>query len=120
MRFRALLRGADPDKLGSRLDDARRSGIHALQQFARILARDVDAVRNAFAEAWSSGQAEGQINILKTLKRAMFWPRMHRIVAGTNAASPINRSSRKVTKTQPKWPLTPPSLHEITWVGTFR
>ncbi|WP_161915514.1 transposase [Methylosinus sp. C49] len=34
--------------------------------------RFTDAVRNAIAEPWSSGQAEGQINRLKTLKRAMF------------------------------------------------
>lgn len=53
-------------------EDARHSGIHALQQFARTLARDIDAVRNAIVEPWSSGQAEGQINRLKTLKRAMF------------------------------------------------
>jgi hypothetical protein len=59
-------------KLGSWLDDARHSGIHALQQFARTLARAFDAVRNAIAEPWSSGQAEDQINRLKTLKRAMF------------------------------------------------
>lgn len=72
MRFRGVLRGADPDKLVSWLDDARHSGIHALQQFARTLARDSDAVRNAIAEPWRSGQAEGQINRLKTLKRAMF------------------------------------------------
>ena len=57
---------------GSWLDDARHSGIRALQQFARMLSRDIDAVRNAIAEPWSSGQAEGQINRLKTLKRAMF------------------------------------------------
>ena len=44
----------------------------SLQQFARILARDIDAVRNAIAEPWSSDQAKGQINRLKTLKRAMF------------------------------------------------
>ena len=72
MRFRGLLRGADAGKLGSWLDDARHSGIQLLQQFARILSRDIDAVRNAIAEPWSSGQAEGQINRLKTLKRAMF------------------------------------------------
>jgi transposase len=39
MRFRGLLRGADPEKLGSWLDDAHHSGIHALQQFARILTK---------------------------------------------------------------------------------
>jgi transposase len=36
------------------------------------LRRDIDAVRNAIVEHWSSGQAEGQINRLKTLKRAMY------------------------------------------------
>ncbi|WP_246719578.1 hypothetical protein [Methylocystis sp. H62] len=34
--------------------------------------RDIEAVRNAIVEHWSSGQAEGQINRLKTLKRAMY------------------------------------------------
>jgi transposase len=43
-----------------------------MQQFARTLARDLNAVRNAITEPWSSGQAEGQINRLKTLKRAMY------------------------------------------------
>jgi transposase len=42
-----------------------------MQQFARSLIRDIETVRNAIAEPWSSGQAEGQINRLKTLKRAM-------------------------------------------------
>jgi len=71
MRFRSLLCSAAPGKLGSWLDDACRSGIRPLQQFARTLSRDIDAVRNAIAEPWCSGQAEGQINRLKTLKRAM-------------------------------------------------
>lgn len=55
MLFRGILRGAEPDKLGSWLDDARHSGIRALQQFARVLSRDIDAVRNAIVEPWSSG-----------------------------------------------------------------
>ena len=31
-----------------------------------------DAVRNAIMGRWSNGQTEGQINRLKTLKRAMY------------------------------------------------
>jgi transposase len=72
MRFRGLLRGADPGKLGPWLDDAQHSGVRPMQQIARVLSRDIDAVRNAIAEQWSSGQAEGQINRLKALKRAMY------------------------------------------------
>jgi len=34
--------------------------------------RDFDAVKNAIEMPWSNGQAEGQINRLKTLKRAMY------------------------------------------------
>jgi transposase len=72
MRFRGLLKGSDPSKLDRFLHDARRSGIASMQQFARTLKRDQHAVRNAIAEPWSSGQAEGQINRLKTLKRCMY------------------------------------------------
>jgi transposase len=43
-----------------------------MQRLARTLRRDIDAVRNAITEQWSSGQTEGQINRLKTLKRAMY------------------------------------------------
>jgi transposase len=48
------------------------SGIYALQRFAKTLQPDEDAVRHAIAFPWSSGQVEGQINRLKTLKRAMY------------------------------------------------
>jgi transposase len=41
-------------------------------QFARTLTRDIEAVRRAIAEPWSNGQAEGQVNRLKTLKRSMY------------------------------------------------
>jgi len=32
-----------------------------MQQFARRLSRDIEAISNSIAEPWSSGQAEGQI-----------------------------------------------------------
>jgi transposase len=43
-----------------------------MQRFARTVSRDIEAVRHAIAEPWSSGEAECQINRLKTLKRAMY------------------------------------------------
>ena len=72
MRFRGLLRGGTPERLDAWLLDARASGIYAMQRFARTIRQDLDAVRNAVLEPWSNGQTEGQINKLKTLKRAMY------------------------------------------------
>ena len=72
MRFRGILKGADPGKLGPWLDDALSSRIHRMRQFAIKLRQDAAAVRNAITEVWSNGQVEGQINRLKTLKRAMY------------------------------------------------
>jgi len=43
-----------------------------IMRFARVLRRDLDAVNNAIELPWSNGQAEGQVNRLKTLKRAMY------------------------------------------------
>ncbi|HYZ40044.1 MAG TPA: ISL3 family transposase [Stellaceae bacterium] len=72
MRFRGLLRGRTAEKLDIWLNDASRSGIYGIQRFARTLRQDIEAVRNAVLEPWSNGQTEGQINRLKTLKRAMY------------------------------------------------
>jgi transposase len=72
MRFRGILRSKDIQKFDVWLNDAQQSGIYAMQRFARTIRRDVDAVRNALTEGWSNGQTEGQINRLKTLKRAMY------------------------------------------------
>ena len=72
VRFRGLLQGTDASKLDRFLHDARRSRLLSMQQFARTLTRDIEAVKHAIAEPWSSGQAEGQINRLKTLKRSMY------------------------------------------------
>jgi hypothetical protein len=72
MRFRGILRSKKAGKLGILLKDALHSGLYAMQRFARTLRRDIDAVKNAITECWNNGQAEGQINRLKTLKRAMY------------------------------------------------
>ena len=72
MRFRGLLRGGTLERLDAWLIDARASGIYAMQRFARTIRQDLEAVRNAVLEPWSNGQTEGQINKLKTLKRAMY------------------------------------------------
>jgi len=72
MRFRGILKGANPGKLDRWLDDALGSRIHCMRQFAIKLRQDAAAVRNAITEIWSNGQVEGQINRLKTLKRAMY------------------------------------------------
>jgi transposase len=72
MRFRGVFQGKDSDKLGVWLKDAQQSGIYAMQRCARTLRRDSDAVKNAIIEGWSNDQTAGQINRLKTLKRAMY------------------------------------------------
>lgn len=72
MRFRGILRGQQTAPLDAWIDSAIETGIPAIMRFARTLRRDIDAVRDAIELPWSNGQAEGQINRLKTLKRAMY------------------------------------------------
>jgi hypothetical protein len=43
-----------------------------MRRFGKSLRQDIDAVRHAMTEPWSNGQAEGQINRLKTLKRVIY------------------------------------------------
>ena len=72
MRFRGLLGGGTVEGLEVWLNDARKCGIYGMRRFVRTLRQDIEAVRNAVLERWSNGQTEGQINKLKTLKRAMY------------------------------------------------
>ena len=72
MRFRGLFRSGNTSALDDWLTDVGQSGIYALQRFARTIKRDIAAVYNAMTTIWSNGQTEGQINRLKTLKRAMY------------------------------------------------
>ena len=72
MRFRGILRSGDTEGFRRWLKDAHDCGVHALRRFARMLQGDIDAVESALRLPWSNGQTEGQINRLKTLKRAMY------------------------------------------------
>lgn len=72
MRFNGIIRGRQADPLPAWIDDAIESNLAPIVRFARTLNRDLDAVTNAIEMPWSNGQAEGQINRLKTLKRAMY------------------------------------------------
>ncbi|MCR5860410.1 ISL3 family transposase [Mesorhizobium sp. J428] len=72
MRFNGILRSRNPDALDKWIDDAIETELTAIMRFASVLRRDIDAVKNAIELPWSNGQAEGQINRLKTLKRAMY------------------------------------------------
>jgi transposase len=49
---------------------------------------DIDAVRTAIKESWSNGQTEGQINRLKTLKRAMYGRASVALLRAQNAYAP--------------------------------
>ena len=51
---------------------AEQSGMPELHGFAGGLRRDLHAVSAALQWEWSNGQTEGQVNRLKTLKRAMY------------------------------------------------
>ena len=56
-------------ELDAWLAEARACGVGAVETFAAGLEQDGAAVRAALSEPWSSGQAEGQVNRLKLLKR---------------------------------------------------
>jgi len=64
---------ADPTaELDAWLAEARTCGASAIETFAAGLEVDGTAVRAALTEPWSSGQAEGQVNRLKLLKRQSY------------------------------------------------
>ena len=67
-----ILRNGDIGKFDGWLRDAHAAGIYGIRRFVRTLRQDLAAVKNAITEPWSNGQVEGQINRLKTLKRAMY------------------------------------------------
>ena len=70
--FRAALVAADSHQLREWIDEARHSEFGAVVRFAYGLQKDLSAVAAAVDTSWSSGQVEGQINRLKTIKRQMY------------------------------------------------
>lgn len=68
-RFTDMVRNARKNALADWLAEAEDSMIAS---FSRSLRSDQTAVAAALREPWSSGQTEGQINRLKTLKRQMY------------------------------------------------
>ena len=80
MRFNGILRGKKSAPLDVWIDDAIDCELIPIMRFARVLRRDINAVNNAIELPWSNGQAEGQINRLKTLKRAMYGRAGHELL----------------------------------------
>jgi transposase len=67
-RFSAMVKDHQADQLDGWLADAEAGG---LKTFAHSLRQDYNAVYVALTESWSTGPVEGDINRLKTIKRAM-------------------------------------------------
>jgi transposase len=72
LQFGQLVRRRDHEALGPWLIAAEQSGMPEFHGFANGLRRDLQAVTAALKWDWSNGQTEGQVNRLKTLKRAMY------------------------------------------------
>jgi transposase len=70
--FRAALAADDANQLRGWIDGAQHSEFGPLVRFAYGLQKDISAVAAAVTTSWSSGQVEGQINRLKTIKRQMY------------------------------------------------
>jgi transposase len=71
--FLTLFKTRAEDGLASWLADAADPSMpREFQRFASGIQRDMSAVIAAIKLRWSNGQAEGQINRLKTIKRQMY------------------------------------------------
>src|SRR5262249_25408964 len=70
--FLGALQAGNVARLQPWLERVAQSHLPELDSFAYGLQRDRAAVEAAFQLPWSSGQLEGQLNRLKTLKRQMY------------------------------------------------
>jgi transposase len=58
LQFRAMLRWRKATRLATWMHAARSSGCHFVAQFARVLGRDLEAVKQAITSRWSNGPVE--------------------------------------------------------------
>jgi transposase len=72
LAFRGALTADDSGQLRQWIDAAKRCEFGPVVRFAYGLMKDLSAVTAAVDTPWSSGQVEGQINRLKTIKRQMY------------------------------------------------
>lgn len=72
LAFRTALIAGESGKLRQWIEGAKRSEFGAIVRFAYGLMKDLPAVCAAVETSWSTGQVEGQINRLKTIKRQMY------------------------------------------------
>jgi transposase len=71
-RFVVMIKERKESSLLPWLEEAKKSGIDTLKQFAKGIKQDINAVTNALSLPWSQGQVEGQVNRLKLIKRQMY------------------------------------------------
>jgi transposase len=72
LAFRAGLTAGESAKLRQWIEGAKRCEFGPVIRFAYGLQKDISAVAAAVETSWSTGQVEGQINRLKTIKRQMY------------------------------------------------
>jgi transposase len=70
--FRKMVSEQRSEELDAWLDAAESTEVTEMENFARALRSDYEAVAAALEYEWSSGQVEGQINRLKLIKRQMY------------------------------------------------
>lgn len=88
-----MIRERTVGKLDSWLNSCSGSEVEGFDTFAAGLRQDYAAVRAALTESWSNGQAEGQINRLKMIKRQMYGRSELQLASET---SPLQGIARKV------------------------
>lgn len=70
--FYAILRGGDPDRLTSWVENNKRSSVKQIRTFAVGIGLDIKAVSKAITTNVRNGITEGFVNKLKEIKRTMY------------------------------------------------